>query len=59
MLSHFSHVRLSVTPWIMTRQSPLTMGFPRQEYRSGLPFPSLVIKHEVSEVNEVMSLSRV
>ena len=29
-----------VTPWIVTLQAPLPMGFPRQEYWSELPFPS-------------------
>ena len=28
------------TPWTVGRQAPLSMGFSRQEYRSGLPFPS-------------------
>ena len=28
------------TPWIITHQAPLSVGFPRQEYWSGLPFPS-------------------
>ena len=28
------------TPWIVAHQYPLSMGFPRQEYWSGLPFPS-------------------
>ena len=28
------------TPWTVTHQAPLSMGFPRQEYWSGLPFPS-------------------
>ena len=28
----------SVTPWTVARQTPLSMGFPRQEYWSGLPF---------------------
>ena len=28
------------TPWTVTCQAPLSMGFPRQEYWSGLPFPS-------------------
>ena len=37
----FAHVQLFTTPWTVTRQSPLSMGFPRQEYWSGLPFPSL------------------
>ena len=27
-------------PWTVTRQAPLSMGFSRQEYWSGLPFPS-------------------
>ena len=35
-----SHVRLSATPWTIARQAPLSMGFSRQEYWSGLPFPS-------------------
>ena len=30
----------SVTPWTVTRQAPLSMGFPRKEYWRGLPFPS-------------------
>ena len=29
------------TPWVVARQAPLSMGFSRQEYCSGLPFPSL------------------
>ena len=29
-----------VTPWTVARQAPLSMGFSRQEYWSGLPFPS-------------------
>ena len=33
-------VRLFVTPWIVVCQSPLSMEFSRQEYWSGLPFPS-------------------
>ena len=28
------------TPWTVARQAPLSMGFPKQEYWSGLPFPS-------------------
>ena len=34
-----SHVWLFATPWTAAHQAPLSMGFPRQEYRSGLPFP--------------------
>ena len=29
-----------MTPWTVARQAPLSMGFSRQEYWSGLPFPS-------------------
>ena len=36
-----SRVRLCTTPRAVARQAPLSVGFPRQEYRSGLPFPSL------------------
>ena len=36
-----SRVRLFATPWTVACQIPLSMGFHRQEYRSGLPFPSL------------------
>ena len=59
VLSHFSRVRLSATPWSTACQAPLSTGFSRQEYWSGLPFPSPVIKYEVSEVSEVKSLSHV
>jgi len=30
-----------VNPWTVARQAPLSVGFSRQEYRSGLPFPPL------------------
>ena len=35
-----SHVRLFATPWTVACQAPLSMGFSKQEYWSGLPFPS-------------------
>ena len=35
-----SHVRPSVTPWTAAFQAPLSMGFSRQEYWSGVPLPS-------------------
>ena len=35
-----SSVRLFETPWTVAYQAPLSMGFSRQEYWSGLPFPS-------------------
>ena len=40
LLSHFSRVRLCVTPWTAAHQAPLSLGFSRQEHWSGLPFPS-------------------
>ena len=36
-----SRVWLFVTPWTIALQAPLSMGFSRQEYWSGLPFPNL------------------
>ena len=39
MLSCFSHVWLFLTLWIVAYQAPLSMGFSRQEYWSGLPCP--------------------
>ena len=35
-----SCVQLLKTPWTVAPEAPLSMGFPRQEYRSGLPCPS-------------------
>ena len=40
MLSHFNPVQLCATLWTVARQAPLSLGFSRQEYWSGLPFPS-------------------
>ena len=34
-----SRVRLFATPWTVAHQAPLSMGFSRQEYWSGLPCP--------------------
>ena len=39
VLSHFSRVQLFVTLWTIARQAPLSLGFSRQEYWSGLPCP--------------------
>ena len=35
-----SRVRYFGTAWTVARQAPLSLGFPRQEYWSGLPFPA-------------------
>ena len=40
VLSHFSRVQLFLTLWTVTSQAPLSMGFSRQEYWSGMPFPT-------------------
>ena len=34
-----SQVQLFVTPWTVACQAPLSMGFPKQDYWNGLPFP--------------------
>ena len=39
VLSRFTRVRLFATPWTVARQAPLSTGFSRQEYWSGLPCP--------------------
>ena len=39
VLSLFSHVQLFATPWTVACQAPPSIGFSRQEYRSGLLCP--------------------
>ena len=39
MPSHFSHIWFFANPWTSARQAPLSMGFSRQDYWSGLPCP--------------------
>ena len=39
-MESLSCVWFFATPWTVTRQAPLSLGFPRQEYWSGLPCPS-------------------
>ena len=41
VLSCFSHVLLSATPWTVACQAPLSMGCSRQGHWSGVPFPPL------------------
>ena len=38
-----SRVQLLATPWTVAYEAPLSMGFPRQEYWSGLPLPSPIL----------------
>ena len=42
-----SRVRLCATPWTAAHQAPPSVGFSRQEYWSGVPFPSLDIWHSL------------
>ena len=57
MLSRFSRVQLSVTPWTVAQRVPLSMGFSRQEYWSGLPgLPSGHLPEPGMEPQSLMSL---
>ena len=52
LLSHFSCVRLCVTPYMAAHQAPLSLGFSRQEHWSGLPFPSPDMPCAVAKQNK-------
>ena len=56
LLSHFSRVQLCVTPSTAAHQTPLSLGFSRQEHWTGLPYHSPM--HEGEKV-KVKSLSHV
>ena len=56
VLSHFNRVRLFVTLWTAAHQAPLSMGFSRQEYWSGLPFPELCYSTPVGLLKTPTSL---
>ena len=45
-----SRVRLLATPWTAAYQAPPSMGFPRQEFWSGLPLPSPIILHSACQI---------
>ena len=47
-----SHVQLFATPWTIALQAPLSMGFSRQKYWSGLPLPSPVIYPEETKIEK-------
>jgi len=49
LLSHFSRVRLCATPETAAHQAPPSLGFSRQEYWSGLTFPSPMQESEKSK----------
>ena len=44
-----SHVWLFATPWTAAYQTPPSIGVSRQEYWSGLPLPSLIIRRSIQE----------
>ena len=48
-MKSLSHVRLFETPWTVAYQATQSMEFSRQEYWSGLPFPSLVRESEAAQ----------
>ena len=56
-----SHVQLFTTPWTVAFQAPPSMVFSRQEYWSGLPFPSVkqessLIEHSPWDAGSVLSV---
>ena len=51
-MKSLSHVQLSTTPWTAAYQAPPSMGFLRQEYWNGLPFPAPV-NHILSELSTI------
>ena len=59
-MKSLSHVQLSATPWTAAYQAPLSMGFSRQEYWSGVPLPSprttLELLNHVGAETERLSL---
>ena len=52
LLSHFSRVRLYETPWTAAYQAPLSMGFSRQEYWSGVPLPTRCTTNKLQGCNK-------
>ena len=54
-----SRVWLFATPWTVAYQAPPSMGFSRQEYWSGLPFPSLcaIQSSKVLGINDKLALT--
>ena len=50
-----SRVRLLVTPWTAAHQAPASMGFSRQEYRSGVPLPPPYLLKRILSVYHFMA----
>ena len=51
-----SRVRLFSTPWSAAYQAPLSMGFSRQEYWSGVPLPSPILHHTPKLISDIPSI---
>ena len=58
LLSRFSRVRLFATQWTVACQVPLSMGFSRQEYWSGLPCPPPGGLFKSATLPQALSVSR-
>ena len=56
LLSGFSRVRLCATPWTAAHRAPLSLGFSRQGYWSGLPFLLQCMKVKVKSLSHVQLL---
>ena len=56
LLSCFSHVRLYATLWTAAHQAPLSTGFPRQEYWSGLPISMFIPLNQLRTTENTMPL---
>ena len=55
LLSRFSRVLLCATPWTAVHQAPLSMGFSRQEYWSGVPLLSPPCKDRLRLLSLLLS----
>jgi len=53
-----SRIWLLATPWSVAYQAPPSMGFSRQEYWSGLPFPSPKVKEESEKVGLKLNIQK-
>ena len=47
-----SRVQLLATPWTAAHQAPLSMGFSRQEYWSGVPLPSPAVEAVGNKISQ-------
>ena len=59
LLSHFGRVRLRATPQTAAHQAPLSLGFSRREYWSGLPFPSPLAQLNHQQILLTLSSHRI